>query len=214
MDLVLSPVKFYRERISTSCFLMAMVALCLCAGSVAVGAAISTEKIEPLINASMAAEGGPSIGIAFSVTSAVSGAVTYVVMFAVQLFFLCCFYWCCTRPAKGTVVRLAEFAGVAAFVRVPALVLNVLALSLIDPATVPTGFSESDIEGELVHYQHFVESDALIQIAGALDVLGGMGASALRAVSLFVLTECTIAWAVVAGVVGSLFYLVPWVMGL
>lgn len=213
MDLVHSPVKFYRDRVSTSCLAMAMAALLLCVGLVAMAAALSTEKVKPLIEASMA-EGAPPVGVLLTVSSAVGGGVTFAVMFFIQLFILCCFYWFCTKPAQGTVVRLAEFAGVAAFVRVPALALNLLALSLIDPASVPAGLSGSGIDGELEHYQNLVESDPLIRVANALDVFSGVCASALRAVALFVLTGCSTAWAVAAGVSGSLFYLVPWVMGL
>lgn len=213
MNLITSPVQFFRKRISMPCKGLAAVALLAAGAAVGTAAILSIQKTAPLLDVllSNAPGGGASIG-AMALLGGLGGAVSFLVLFAVQAFILCCFYW--MSAASGSATRLVEFAGIATFVRVPALVLNVVAISALDPVSVPAMTSESDIDSLLQDYQRFVQSDTLVLIADALDVFCGMCAAGLRGAALYVVAGCSVPWAVAASVIGSLFYVVPWVLSL
>lgn len=215
MTLITSPIVFFRERMSTSSRGTAAVALLATAGAVGVVAAVSAQKTQPALDAMLAHAGvGSPGGASMGVVAALGGAATFLVLFLVHAFVLCCFYWISPSVPVGSAGRLVEFAGIAAVVRIPALVLAAVAMSMVEPISVPSSISESEIESYILDYQRSVASDTMVLVSGAIDVLSGICVACLRGVALYVVAGCPVPLAVTASVVGALFSVVPWAMGL
>ena len=93
MDLIKSPVKFFDERVSSSCRGAAVVAVLVSAALLSVVSVFASLKSKPFFDA-VASTTGTDGSFSVSFAMSVVGAPTaFVVLFGLQSFLLCCFYW-------------------------------------------------------------------------------------------------------------------------
>ena len=107
-----------------------------------------------------------------------------------------------------------EFSGIACIIRVPSFVISAVAIFLLEPFDPFDGNSSArqfEIARLSQDLQRHMTSSTAVSVATAAEVYFGCLASCLRGVALYVVSGCSVSWAIVAAVVlGSLFYVVPW----
>ena len=206
IDLIVAPVRFFTDRLSEPCRGLAITAVGFYAVLVACLAVVTSASTTQLV---VALSGDP---VTVAVVSALSGVVLFLLMFALQVFVLFCFYW--ISGSTGASSKLVEFASIASFVRVPGIVAVIIVMYFVDPIQVPEGASPVELQALVVEYQSVVASTRPVLVVQAIDLLVGLCASALNGVALFVVSGCSVTRAVAAATVSGMFHVVPWVSGL
>ena len=219
-NVILSPVIYFNSlRNREPGWLFSFGSVLLAAAASAVSVATITAKGQPMVAAALSAAGAlppeaqtPPLGllVAFSVVSVFAWQV---VLFGLQVFAFCCFYWFLAQHGRARL--LVKLMGVAYWAHIPFLAFMVLSAIFYVPLPLdlPSVVRAAEVQGILNVYQSQVAAEPLNLTVRMVGMYFGLWVVALQGVALRVVSGCSslMSW-IAAIVIGGVFVVLPWAL--